>query len=175
MLEGLSYGKLCIATNESGADDIVVDGINGILVNEKDVPALIGALIRADSLSDEIKLEMANAAIETSKQYDWHKVSSEYYRFLKEAALDEKILILNSDSPFNKGDQAILLGSIKLIKSVWPDSEITAISNFRERDEDWFGIKFINMAVYTINPIAIIRLALAARSYDIIFWGGESS
>lgn len=90
LLEGLSYGKLCIATNESGADDIVVDGINGILVNEKDVPALIGALIRADSLSDEIKLEMANAAIETSKQYDWHKVSSEYYRFLKEAALDEK-------------------------------------------------------------------------------------
>lgn len=84
----------------------------------------------------------------------------------------KKILILNSDSPFNKGDQAILLGSIKLIKSVWPDSEITAISNFRERDEDWFGIKFINMAVYTINPIAIIRLALAARSYDIIFWGG---
>lgn len=83
-----------------------------------------------------------------------------------------KILIINSDSPFNKGDQAILLGNLNLIKSKWPDSDITAISNFPDRDREWFGIEFIDQKVYTLNPIKILSLSLKARSFDYVFWGG---
>src|SRR5690554_7948232 len=82
------------------------------------------------------------------------------------------ILIINSDSPHNKGDQAILLGNIKLIRSVWSDTDITAISDKPIRDSKWFGINFINQKVYTVNPIKIIQMTLMARKFDYVFWGG---
>lgn len=83
-----------------------------------------------------------------------------------------QVLILNSDSPHNKGDQAILLGSIRLIRSRWPDADITAISEFKTRDEKWFGIKFIEQKVYSLNPFSLLKLSFKARAYDKVFWGG---
>ncbi|TBW56713.1 polysaccharide pyruvyl transferase family protein [Marinobacter halodurans] len=84
----------------------------------------------------------------------------------------KKVLIINSDSPFNKGDQAILLGNVSLIKKIWPESTITAISNNPTRDKKWFDIDFIEMPVYSLNPVKLINLTLKARNYDLIFWGG---
>lgn len=83
-----------------------------------------------------------------------------------------KVLILNSDSPNNMGDAAILAGNIKLVRSVWPDADITAVSEFPERDADLFGIGFIRAKVYTVNPVSIMKLAILSRSYNLVLWGG---
>jgi polysaccharide pyruvyl transferase WcaK-like protein len=83
-----------------------------------------------------------------------------------------KLLILNSDSPNNRGDRAILAGNIILLKKHFPDAEIWALSEYPERDASWFGINFFNMKVYTVNIFKIITLLFFSKSCDYIFWGG---
>jgi polysaccharide pyruvyl transferase WcaK-like protein len=83
-----------------------------------------------------------------------------------------KILILNSDSPNNRGDRAILAGNIELLKSAYPDAQITSLSQFKERDEAWFGINFLKLSPYSIKPADYLTLLAEARKSDIIFWGG---
>ena len=83
-----------------------------------------------------------------------------------------KVLILNSDSPNNRGDRAILAGLIDLIQSVRPDSEITALSQFPERDSEWFRIRFLPFSPYSTSPLALIRLMIAAKKSDVVLFGG---
>lgn len=84
-----------------------------------------------------------------------------------------KILLLNSDSPFNRGDRAILAGNITLLKHQFGDDcQITALSNFPERDQRWFGIKFLNMGVQSLSPIDLLILLRKAAVVDYVFWGG---
>jgi polysaccharide pyruvyl transferase WcaK-like protein len=83
-----------------------------------------------------------------------------------------KILLLNSDSPSNKGDQLILKGNILLIKRFWPDAEIWACSQFPERDKKWFGINFLPIPVFSLNPIELTKISLLARECDYVLWGG---
>jgi polysaccharide pyruvyl transferase WcaK-like protein len=83
-----------------------------------------------------------------------------------------KILIMHTDSPYNRGDRAILAGSIRLLRDKWPDAEIWGFSENPERDKEWLGINFVNMPIQSINPIDQVRLMILARRCDIIFWGG---
>lgn len=83
-----------------------------------------------------------------------------------------KILILNSDSPNNRGDRAILAGNIELLKSAYPNAQITSLSQFKERDEAWFGIRFLKFSPYSISPVDYLKLLAEARKSDIVFWGG---
>lgn len=83
-----------------------------------------------------------------------------------------KILILNSDSPNNRGDRAILTGNIKLIKGLFPESEIWSLSEFKERDEKWFEINFYKIPVQSISIKDTLILLNESRKFDYIFWGG---
>jgi polysaccharide pyruvyl transferase WcaK-like protein len=83
-----------------------------------------------------------------------------------------KVLILNSDSPNNRGDRAILSGLIGLIKTVRPDAEITSLSQFQKRDQQWFGIRFLPFSPYSLSPINMLRLLIEAAKSDIVLFGG---
>jgi polysaccharide pyruvyl transferase WcaK-like protein len=83
-----------------------------------------------------------------------------------------RVLIHNSDSPYNQGDRAILAGVIQVVRDRWPDAEIWSLSQFVERDERWFGIRFLEQSPYSLNPLHWLRLLRAARSADIVLWGG---
>lgn len=83
-----------------------------------------------------------------------------------------KVLIINSDSPNNRGDRVILLGNIELIKNRWPNAEIWALSEYVERDSKWYGINFLPISAYSINPAHLIKLVRFSRNCDYIFWGG---
>ncbi len=83
-----------------------------------------------------------------------------------------KVLILNSDSPHNRGDRAILQGMIALIRDVVPNAQITSLSQFKKRDEKWFGINFLKMSPYSTSPIDYLKLLGAARKADVVLWGG---
>lgn len=83
-----------------------------------------------------------------------------------------KILLINSDLAKNRGDRAIAEGIIMLAKQRFPEATITGISQQPERDSQWFGIDFLNMNFQSLNPLDFLRLARAARSSDIVLWGG---
>ena len=77
----------------------------------------------------------------------------------------QKLLILAGDSTDNRGDRAILLGNIILLKNTFQNCEIKALSNNPERDSKWYGIEFFNRKGFFEK--------LKAYSWpDLIFWGG---
>jgi glycosyltransferase involved in cell wall biosynthesis len=82
LMEGLSRGKLCIATAESGADDVLTDGQDGFLVPGKDIEALSNALLRAARLDPHARHDIEAAARETARQFDWAAVARSHHAFL---------------------------------------------------------------------------------------------
>lgn len=83
-----------------------------------------------------------------------------------------RVLILNSDSPNNRGDRAILSGLIGLINSIRPEAEITSLSQFQKRDQQWFGIRFLPFSPYSLSPINMLRLMIEASRSDVVLFGG---
>lgn len=82
LMEGLAYGKICIATNESGADDILTDSLDGYLVPEKNIDALSDALVRAFTLSAAKHDAMSNDARATAEQFSWDSIAMQHIKFL---------------------------------------------------------------------------------------------
>lgn len=82
LMEGLAAGKLCIATNESGADDIIQDGVSGYLLPEKDVPALAAALTKALSLDPATKSAICASGRTVAEQFAWPVIARRHYEHL---------------------------------------------------------------------------------------------
>jgi polysaccharide pyruvyl transferase WcaK-like protein len=83
-----------------------------------------------------------------------------------------KILIINSDTVRNRGDRAILAGSIALIREAVPDAEIWSLSENVVTDEAWYGIRFLPVGIFTLNPFKLMQLGIFARTCDVVLWGG---
>lgn len=82
LMEGLAFGKICIATNESGADDILKNGKSGFLIPQKDSQALLQALEKALRLTSSERQEIEKAVIESSQQFDWRAIAKKHAEFL---------------------------------------------------------------------------------------------
>jgi len=82
LMEGLAAGKLCISTNESGADNVLTDGKDGFLIPQKDTEALTAAMKKALLLSDEASKEMSKNARLTAKQFSWPVIAKKHIDFL---------------------------------------------------------------------------------------------
>lgn len=83
LMEGLAYGKICIATNESGADDIIADKKSGFLVRGKDINQLTEVLKYALSLDANQVRDMQKHARETAEQFDWKQIAKMHYEFFE--------------------------------------------------------------------------------------------
>ncbi|RPF26382.1 glycosyltransferase [Georgenia muralis] len=82
LLEGLAHGRTCVATAESGADDILVDGVNGFLVPHRDAGALGRALVRAATMPDAERAAMSAEAVATAAAFAWPEVAGRYLAWL---------------------------------------------------------------------------------------------
>jgi glycosyltransferase involved in cell wall biosynthesis len=82
LMEGLAAGKICIATNESGADDILANGKNGYLVPQKDITALSEALEKALALTPEQHRAMRVEAKQVAQQFAWPSIARQHYLHL---------------------------------------------------------------------------------------------
>lgn len=82
LLEGLSFGLPCVATHQSGADDIVVDGRTALLVEERDVAGLASALERVDALTDAEREALSLRAFELSREFAWASLAKRHYDLL---------------------------------------------------------------------------------------------
>jgi glycosyltransferase involved in cell wall biosynthesis len=83
LMEGLSYGKICIATNESGADDILHDGQDGYLIPQKDTAAITSALTKALSLQPNEANQIRQNAVTTAAQFDWPRIALAHLDFFE--------------------------------------------------------------------------------------------
>ncbi len=85
IMEALAAGKICIATDASGADVIIEDSVNGYIVPEKDVDALAKS-IQAIANLDQDHLDVIKQAAQTSSiELDWGTVADQHiYHLLKE-------------------------------------------------------------------------------------------
>lgn len=84
LMEGLSAGKVCIATDVSGADDVLTDGENGYLVSEKSVESLRRALLLALDTAPEDRRRMGDSARQCAGRFDMDRITREHYEHLIE-------------------------------------------------------------------------------------------
>lgn len=80
-MEALAAGKVCVATNESGADNIIQDGVSGFLLTHKDSELLRSKIETALALDEASRQNMQLAARNTAKQFDWQVVARHHLDF----------------------------------------------------------------------------------------------
>lgn len=79
LLESAAFGKPLITTDRPGCREVVDDGINGFLVNEKDLLSLINALEKFIRLSFSEKKQMGiNGRKKVEKEFDRRIVVKKY-------------------------------------------------------------------------------------------------
>lgn len=82
LMEGLASGKIVIATYESSADDIIINGENGFLINQKE-PAAIASIVENILLMDQtVKNEIMFRAKLSANIFDWNKIVKQHYDFV---------------------------------------------------------------------------------------------
>ncbi len=88
LLEGLARGKIGVASDASGAQDIVVDGVDARLVAAGDPDALAQALVDVLLLSSVQRADMARAARRTARSLAWPKVADVHLAIIRESCRD---------------------------------------------------------------------------------------
>jgi glycosyltransferase involved in cell wall biosynthesis len=81
LLEALAAGRICVATDASGAPDIVRDG-DAIIVPQKDPAALAVAIARAMRMPDNERQAMSDRARRAAAPYDWDAVARAHAQHL---------------------------------------------------------------------------------------------
>ena len=82
LLEGMAAGKYCIASDASGADDVMTDGEDGIIVPAADVTALARALSHALLLDPATREAMGKRAGLRAAEFDWPRIAERHVRHL---------------------------------------------------------------------------------------------
>ncbi|MHB1297049.1 MAG: glycosyltransferase [Gemmatimonadaceae bacterium] len=82
VLEALAAGRPCVATDATGAADVITSGENGWLVPQRDPDALAGALREVLGLDDAARASVAARAKASMVPLAWPTVASRHWEFL---------------------------------------------------------------------------------------------
>lgn len=82
VLEAMAHGRPVICTRGTGASDLVEHGVNGFIVECRDVYAIAECINEFNRNPDRIRT-MGAAARETAKQYTWDKIIQMYASALR--------------------------------------------------------------------------------------------
>lgn len=85
LMESLSVGALCIASNTSGAENVITNGIDGLLVPERDVFSLADAMTKAAALPLKRRQEISEHAMRTSQQFSYEEIMPRYAQLIRKA------------------------------------------------------------------------------------------
>jgi glycosyltransferase involved in cell wall biosynthesis len=78
LLEGLAAGRIGVASDASGAQDLLVDGVHGFLIPSGDVGALAQAITNAITLDPRQRAHMLDAAREVTASVAWPTVAQQH-------------------------------------------------------------------------------------------------
>lgn len=84
LLEGLSRGCIAVASDASGAQDILTDGRNGFVVPAASVAALVEALVRSMTMSAHDRRQMTIAARRTAESFTWPRIARAHLGLLRD-------------------------------------------------------------------------------------------
>jgi len=82
LMEGLASGKLCIATDVSGADDILEHGVDGFLIRSKSSDDILKILLEIKAMDTKTKQRVADNAVSKSKYFDWIPIVEKHVQHL---------------------------------------------------------------------------------------------
>jgi len=82
ILEGMAAGKAIIASNVSGASDVIQDGYNGLLVEQKN-PRQLAEKIMLIINNPEFRENIEINALKSSMKFDWSNISHQYEVIIK--------------------------------------------------------------------------------------------
>ncbi len=82
LMEGLAAGKVCIATRASGADDIVTDGVDGLLIEEQSEDSIVAAVSRTLAMPESERLQMEHCARQLALSLDWSIIGARHVEHL---------------------------------------------------------------------------------------------
>lgn len=85
LMEGLANQMLCVATSVSGADDIMTDGVNGLLIEQRSPEAIVSAVKTLLTLSDPEKNKMKENAKKLAKKLDWQLIAQKHLQLFADA------------------------------------------------------------------------------------------
>ena len=82
VLEAMSSGLPVVATRIAGNEELVLDGVTGLLVNAEDVDSLRDGLRRL-IVEEKMRMQMGQASRQrVEKEYSWENVAEQYQIFL---------------------------------------------------------------------------------------------
>jgi len=78
ILESMACGVPLVSSKVGMAEDIILDGINGFLVDVEDIDSLYN---KASSLIEnkDLRLKIIKNGLDTVKSYSWKKISKQYF------------------------------------------------------------------------------------------------
>jgi len=79
LLEAMSYKKICIATTESGAEEVIRDNINGYLCDAGHEKPLVQKIELALAASLDETQNMAALARAKAEEYSWKNITQKQY------------------------------------------------------------------------------------------------
>ncbi len=82
IMEALAAGKLCIASDATGAEGVLVDGETGFVVPQKDAAALAAKLEHALALDEATREAIAARGRAAVQALDWAEIARRTYDFL---------------------------------------------------------------------------------------------
>ena len=88
LMEALSYGKLIVATDVSGAEEVLHRNC-GILVNQKSAAELAAAIETLTKFSEEDRNAQVSEARLLAVRFDWKQIALEYLALIKIAMVSK--------------------------------------------------------------------------------------
>lgn len=82
ILEGLAAGKPIIASDVSGVKDVIKNGYNGFLVEQKNSDQIADKVLELLG-DDELRVRFSKNALETAKKYDWDIIGKQYEKIIR--------------------------------------------------------------------------------------------
>ncbi|MBM4196667.1 MAG: glycosyltransferase [Gammaproteobacteria bacterium] len=82
LLEALAAGLPCVATDASGAEELLADGVSGFIVPQRDPQALAEAMLRALTLGEAERAAVTGAARTIAERCDWPAIAAAHFRHL---------------------------------------------------------------------------------------------
>lgn len=83
LMESLAAGKIVLASNATGGETILQDGVSGFIFSEKSAKSLVLSLVQALKLSKRARMEMQKSSRDLSMQFDWSTITEKHYDILK--------------------------------------------------------------------------------------------
>lgn len=83
IIEAMASGVPVVASNSGGIPDIITDGENGLLCEEKNPSALAGAINRV--LSDEgLREKLIKNGYDTAESYSYERIAERYHKIIED-------------------------------------------------------------------------------------------